>query len=60
MIELHLALELSRAFSLAKAPGHIISDEDSYHDTESFLLIGRFEIIEKGRYNGLWMGRTTF
>ncbi|EAW20067.1 putative folylpolyglutamate synthetase [Aspergillus fischeri NRRL 181] len=44
-----LALELSRAFVHAKAPGHTISDEDIYHGVESFSLAGRFEIIDEGQ-----------
>ncbi|KAJ8178688.1 hypothetical protein LV164_007440 [Aspergillus fumigatus] len=44
-----LALELSRAFVHAKAPGHTISDEDICHGVESFSLTGRFEIINEGQ-----------
>jgi folylpolyglutamate synthase len=44
-----LALELSRAFVHAKAPGHTITDEDIYHGVESFSLTGRFEIIDEGQ-----------
>ncbi|GAQ12031.1 folylpolyglutamate synthase [Aspergillus lentulus] len=44
-----LALELSRAFIHAKAPGHTIIDEDIYHGVESFSLTGRFEVIDEGQ-----------
>lgn len=42
-----LALELTKAYLHAKAPGHTISDEDIYHGVGNFSLAGRFEIINE-------------